>query len=227
MYIVRRFQQMGYKPNIQSFKGGRNIFVQTPGLPKNGYTLVLAYYDGLGCPEGRLFPGADSNASGVAALLCLAQSCKGQKGVIFAAVDAHRANSEGASALKERLKGKKISAVISLDILGGDNPAKYSYWKDFLIILGGDGLKNKALSCNKGVNLHLYYDYFGSKAFSELFYRKTGDHRPFFGSAGSVVVFTSGITPNTNTTADTAQSINYQILSCRVDFIENWVKASR
>ena len=225
MYLVRRFREMGYKPFVQGFGKGRNVYVQTPGTaPSGGYIVVMAYYDGLGVQNGSLYPGADSNASGVAALLALAEELKGVRGVIFAAVDAHRANSAGAKALYNKLKGRKIALVMNLDILGGDNPAKYSYWKDFLMVLGGERYKTLAEKANRGVALHLYYDYFGSRTFTELFYRKTGEHKVFMDAGIPTVVLTSGITTRVNSPADTPDTINYPILEKRVKFISNWIR---
>jgi len=223
MYLVRRFRQMGYSPKVQSFGKGRNIVVQTPGSRSEGLIVVMAYYDGIGTVDSRLYPGADSNASGVAALLALAGELKGCRGVVFAALDAHRAGSAGANALLKSLKGRKISMVINLDILGGDNPAKYTYWKDFLIAMGGERFKTGIDQANRGIALHLYYDYFGSRTFTEVFYRRSGDHRPFMEAGIPCVVFTSGITENTNTIFDTPESINFEVLAKRVRLISSFI----
>ena len=81
-YISDYFKRLELKPfyykTDQVFwqKGGinvHNIMGVVPALqPSDEYVVVCAHYDHLGKIKGRVFPGADDNASGVAALLTIA-----------------------------------------------------------------------------------------------------------------------------------------------------------
>lgn len=227
-YICRRLRDMGYPFEIQSFstgsgKVGHNI-VSVPAAGAKPLTLVMAYYDGLGVLEGTLYPGADSNASGVAALLALADRLKGRSDVLIAFLDGHNAGMSGSAALQEALRGRKLSMVVNLDILGGTLAPVDKYWQDYLIALGAERYSKTFEKCNEGLMLHLYYDYYRSRSFTDLFYRRIGDHRGFLSGGVPVIMFTSGITLNTNRPDDTASTLDYEVFSRRVEFIARFLE---
>lgn len=69
--------------------------------PSRPAIVVSAHYDHLGVRDGRTFPGADDNASGVAVLLELAGACVAapfDHDLIFVAFDAEERNLQGARA---------------------------------------------------------------------------------------------------------------------------------
>lgn len=69
-----------------------------PDLP---FFVVSAHYDHLGTRDGVIYPGADDNASGVAALLALASACAERpfrRSIIFVAFDAEEKGLQGARA---------------------------------------------------------------------------------------------------------------------------------
>ena len=230
-YICRRLRETGYAFEIQSFstglgKVGRNIIATPAGILPSSKPLILvmAYYDGLGVLDGTLYPGADSNASGVAALLALSERLKGRGDVMLAFVDGHNSGLSGSAALAERLRGRKLSLVVNLDILGGTLAPVDKYWKDYLIALGADRYSKTFEKCNEGLMLHLYYDYYRSRSFTDLFYRRIGDHKEFLSWGAPVIVFTSGITLNTNRPDDTASTLDYEVFSRRVEFIARFLE---
>ena len=73
-YIFRQFRNAGLRTSFQNFESGgkigHNVIGVTPGWFRS-YIVVSAYYDGVGKFDGVCYPGADANASGVAALLWL------------------------------------------------------------------------------------------------------------------------------------------------------------
>ena len=83
-YIAGRFRQEGLVPfnrnYFQNFKAdngqiGHNVLGVLRGNPYDGsdkYIIVAAHFDNLGELAGRIYQGADSNASGVSALLGIA-----------------------------------------------------------------------------------------------------------------------------------------------------------
>ncbi len=226
-YIVRRLSGLGYEVSSQGFvidslRTGHNILT----VPKGNKPLILlmACYDGLGTLGGRVFPGADSNASGVAALLALADRLKGRNDVMLAFTDARNAGRGGSQALRKLLAGRRISLVVNIDIIGSALAPVHEYWPDYLIALGADRYRKTFERCNSGLQLHLYYDYYRSRNFTELFYRRSGDQAVFVADGIPAIMFTSGITPNTNKSSDTPETLDYDIFARRVEFIARFIE---
>lgn len=68
-YLIKSLKQHGWKPELQRFEGGVNIFAQRRGTnAKAGSILVGAHYDTV-----SVSPGADDNATGVAVVLEVAR----------------------------------------------------------------------------------------------------------------------------------------------------------
>lgn len=233
-YIIRRLRSLGYEVHTESFRTeqdavGRNIIAMPAGglsrSSSRAPILIMAYYDGLGKIGGRFYPGADGNASGVAALLSLAESLKERRDVILALVDGHNSNMSGALALRSSFARRQLRMVVSLDILGSTLAPPDRFWKNYLIVLGGAGWQKSLEKANTDKALHLYYDYYGSRSFTDLFYRKVSDHKVFLERGIPVLMFTSGITMNTNREGDTSESLDYEIFAERVKLISNWLRA--
>lgn len=68
-YITAELRKLGWKPQLEKFTDGVNIFTERQGTDKAaGKILVAAHYDTV-----AFSPGADDNASGVAVVLELAR----------------------------------------------------------------------------------------------------------------------------------------------------------
>ncbi|PSB28504.1 M28 family peptidase [Stenomitos frigidus] len=68
-YLVKTLTEFGWKPQLQAFDGGVNVFAQRPGSnPNAGAILVSAHYDTV---NGS--PGADDNSSAIATTLEIAR----------------------------------------------------------------------------------------------------------------------------------------------------------
>lgn len=68
-YIISQLQAAGWEPQQQKFEEGINIYADRPGTDREaGMILVAAHYDTV-----ALSPGADDNATGVAAVLEIAR----------------------------------------------------------------------------------------------------------------------------------------------------------
>ena len=209
--------------------------------------IILAHYDCIGGLAGRLYPGADSNASGTVAMLTLARmlhrmSYLGKEythNVLFAAVDAKERNSAGSEDLMERVReGKlvnpvtgtaitreKILCVANLDIIGSTLSPLASGRKDYLLAIS-DGRWNdtiRSLNRKDGLGLDLAFDYYGSRDFTNIFYRRIGDHVPFLKAGIPCMLFTSGITMRTNKETDDAASLDYAVLRQRIILAYYWL----
>lgn len=230
MYLVRQFRGQGLRTKVQTFRNldkiGHNVVAITPGYFKR-YIVVSAYYDGLGVLNGKVYPGADSNASGVAALLRLASRLKpiGSVGIIFVALDGHNASMSGAKEFvaKYRLE-YNIERAVNMDIMGSDLVPVNKNRPEYLIALGALPMMSSIDRANRDYHLDISYDYYSSYSFTELFYEKISDQRYFLEADIPSIMFTSGITDHTNKTTDTIDTINFPLFAKRVNLILTWLK---
>lgn len=257
-WISRQFRMMrldaigaGYTHSFRTGdRYGHNLVAMLPStVPSERYIIVMAHYDHLGVLDGRFYPGADSNASGVVAMLSLAhlQSSLASLGhklsanIIYVALDAKQRSMAGSSALynelaQSRLRdprtGKvispsKIMTVVNLDIIGSSLAPVKAGREDFLIMLGGtEEQRGRLAEANVSARtfLHLSYDYYGSKGYTDMFYRRVSDQRVFLEHGIPSVMFTSGITMSTNKTDDTVSSLNIPVLRKRILLIHTWLE---
>lgn len=228
-FALRRFEAAGLQTSIRCFstpKGvGHTIVGLHQGNPRSdSYVLVMAYFDGLGSLGGETLPGADANASGVAMLLSLADSLATSRGnYIFAALDGHNADRAGAADLCAL--PYKLSMVVNLDIIGSSLAPQNKLRPDYLIVLGGEPYEKQLEHLNIGINMRLYFDYYRSKSFTDYFYRKVSDQTPFLERGCKAVMFTSGITMNTNKPSDTFDTLDYEVMEKRRTLILSWLKS--
>ena len=259
LWISRRYESAGLTPFggtwSRSFKVGdvvgRNILGFLPGkreASKEMYVIVCAHYDSHGIIDGNFYPGADNNASGVAAMLSVAEMFNRMKqlgrsygkNLIFVATDAKEQNSAGAEALMEDIKNgnlkdpvngetitiDRIHSTVVLDILGSTLAPIHKDRKDFLIMLSGGQYTFDLTRANegKGLGLDIATSYYGSKSFTEMFHSRFGDQKIFVQNGLTCVVFTSGITMLTNKTGDTADTLDYDVLRKRIFLIFHWLE---
>ena len=231
-YIFKRMKEEGLTPSYQTFNCGgtvcRNVIAEIPGMLERPL-VVMAYYDGIGIGPDGYYPGADSNASAVAALLELGSrlSGGGKYKVVIAALDAHSISMAGAAQLCERYSRPSPALVVNLDILGSTLSPVFKLCPDYLLCLGGERYSTALYAANNsGPGLHLSFDYYGSANFTRLFYRSVSDQRFFLERGVPCLMFTSGISFNTNRLSDTFETLDFEILSRRVDligiFLENF-----
>lgn len=134
-WIVEQFREAGLKPGngdsfYQTFDtrasgSARNIIGVLEGRRRDEYIVVAAHYDHLGMQGGRIYPGADDNASGVAILVTLAKmlaSSHPDRSILFISFDAEEDGMLGSHyfARSGLVDLKKIKAMICLDLVGGN-----------------------------------------------------------------------------------------------------------
>ena len=229
---------------------GRNILGLIPGTASpSRYVVVMAHFDNLGTLNGNFYPGADSNASGVAALLEVARMFSHMKdcrktygcGILFAALDGKEKDLAGASDLwrlieqgklmdpasGESITPEQIVLAVNLDQLGTSLAPLTKGNPNFLMMLSEEttGRRNTLVNVNKDLNigLELGFDYYGSKDFTKLFYRRISDQRVFLEHEIPAVMFTSGITMNNNKVTDTPETLDYALMRKRIQLIFYWL----
>jgi Zn-dependent M28 family amino/carboxypeptidase len=86
LYILGRMREIGLEPVDQEFTftrkngtavSGVNLMARIAGTRPGGKVIVVtAHYDHLGVQDGKIYNGADDNASGVAGALAVAEAFK-------------------------------------------------------------------------------------------------------------------------------------------------------
>lgn len=227
---------------------GHNVAGILPGSGSNRkYVIVMAHFDNLGTLDGTFYPGADANASGVAAMLAVSEMFARMKEVgksyskslIFVGLDAKEQGLGGARALWDSIREGRltdpstgspigrddISMVVNLDQLGSTDAPVHRGRPDYLIMLSdpSDGNRSTLVAANRGTGLDLGFDYYGSRDFTNLFYRSISDQRPFLEAGVPAVMFTSGITMNTNKPYDKCSTLDFDVLRSRVLVIFKYI----
>ena len=138
-YILSRYNEIGISPWRGDFahqfkmkhRDGREIDNATnlvgvvEGTANDGrFIVITAHYDHLGEHDGKIFNGADDNASGVAGLLAAATYFKANPlpvGLVFAALDAEEGGLRGAHAFVAQMDSlgllDKVVMNINMDMI--------------------------------------------------------------------------------------------------------------
>ncbi|HEY9697924.1 MAG TPA: M20/M25/M40 family metallo-hydrolase [Trichocoleus sp.] len=117
-YILEQLEAAGWKPQMQRFENGINIYADRPGTDPNGSVILLgAHYDSV-----ESSPGADDNATAVATTLEAArlfqkeQTLRTLRVVFF---DAEEKGLLGSIAYVEQLEEPaKLQGAVIMDMLG-------------------------------------------------------------------------------------------------------------
>jgi hypothetical protein len=129
-YVVQRFKASGIAPIDQSylypFSGGVNIagYIRGESRPER-YIVISAHYDHVGIQNGRIYNGADDNASGVSALFALASyfsKHRPKNSILFVSFDAEEGGLRGSRAFLRAPAVSKDAMIINinLDMIGRD-----------------------------------------------------------------------------------------------------------
>lgn len=137
-WIVERFQAIGLTPGLRNGYLQRvaatmaNVVGLVPGRELAQRVIVIsAHYDHQGIQNGVLYPGADDNASGVAALLAAAsyfRTATPRHSLIFVAFDAEEDGARGSRAFVRAnvVRRESIALNINLDMVSR-NPMNQIY----------------------------------------------------------------------------------------------------
>ncbi len=117
-YIISQLKKFGWKPQLQNFSEGINVFAQRQGTDKTAKAILVgAHYDSV-----AVSPGADDNASGVAVVLEIARllgSRPTPRTLQLAFFDKEEAGLLGSQAFTAKPANlKNLDGVIILDMVG-------------------------------------------------------------------------------------------------------------
>ncbi len=261
-WIARKFEKTG----LMQFGGkwshsfitsngtvGHNIIGLLPGSSKrhpDKYIIVGAHYDHLGNIGGRMFPGADANASGTVAMTSLAEMAAMTKtigrsyihNVIFVAFDGKEMDMGGSKAIMELIcsrqltdpvTGKavtrdKILMMINIDQIGSSMSPLSKDRKDYMIMLDGTKQMNfhkstlKSANSRYDIDMEIGFTYYRSESFTRMFYGLS-DQKVFADRGIPAVMLTSGITMNNNKTWDNVESLDMEVYIKRIYLIYHWL----
>jgi len=231
-YLAGRFADYGLLPwpgvqtYEQDFAFGTNMVAILPGTDPDladEIVILSAHYDHVGKGRKGVHPGACDNASGVAALLEIAEQMtladKGPKRTVcFASFDAEERMAFGAFAfsLCEAFEGKKIAAVVNIDMLGRDF---LDVIENSLFVVGTENypklraeIMQKAQSGNLQI-LPLATELVGP----------VGDHLAFEHLDIPVLFFCCGYNKDYHATTDTPEKLDYETIKKSADLIAHTV----
>ena len=262
-WIARRFEHIGLQKTGgswgRSFKAadgqtGHNIIGILYGskrIPSDRYVIVGAHFDHLGILNGKIYHGADANASGAVAMTSIAEMLATtisigrnySHNVIFVGFDGKEMSMAGSQALwdmirrgelKDPVSGRsitrdKIAFMVNIDQIGSTMSPLNEGRNDFLIMLGGSSIRRQGYeilkNCNSlyDLNMDISDTYYGSENFTKIFYRLS-DQKVFVDNRIPAVMFTSGITMNTNKTWDKVETLDMEVLQKRIYLMYHWIE---
>lgn len=246
-FVVQNFRKFGLKPYnwsyTQSFRYRDSLILRnvtgviTANRASDEYVIITAHYDHLGEIHGKVYNGADDNASGVAVLLSLAEMYSRMKAdgtgpdknLIFVALDGKELSLAGSRYFAKHLNipAGKITAAINIDIIGNDLVPPGSN-KDYILAIGEDKLRPqyrnllKYVCMRPEIKLDLCSSFYGSKSFTKMVY-ENGDHWNFARKGIPAVFFTSGFHQYTYKPEDDTEIINFPLLRKRTLVIYHYI----
>lgn len=196
---------------------------------KDEWIVVGAHHDhlGMGGPSNSsrapdtiaVHNGADDNASGVAAILELAEHFSSEENkpltnIIFVTFGAEEKGILGSRQFVENppVELKKISLMVNIDMLGRMK-------KDSSLQVGGVGTSNDSRDIIKSVNSNYGLDL----SFSEAGYGPS-DHASFYAGDIPVLFFSTGAHSDYHTPFDDPDSLNHEGLALGTRFISDVIK---
>lgn len=206
----------------------RNVVARLgKGRGLEGEVVVLgAHWDHLGTAGGVLHPGADDNASGIAALLAVAEALKaeppvGGRDVVIGAWTGEERGQLGSSwfAAHPVVPKERIAAAINLDMLGRNNLDRADY-ADVLQVIYSAGapiLRDLATRANEGVGFDLRF-------YPSLRFRPVSDHASFSEAGIPIVYPFSGYHADYHGPADSPDKVSPARIARAARFVARLVR---
>ena len=214
---------------------GVNLILRLPGQrPELAPVLVAAHYDG---PLGS--PGADDNASGVAALLELARrwaQTPPKRPVWLVAFDQEEWGMVGSAALASELKssGQRLHLMLSLEMLGytaeeQNYPleamkALYGSRGDFIALVANTGAAALLPGLSRGMGAHVKTKVlpvpFKGRQLPDV---RLSDHSPFWDEGYNAVMVTDTSfmrNPHYHQPSDTIETLDLPFLRAVIDGLD-------
>lgn len=237
--ILNYLKNIGYEVDYD----GRNAIGILAGTDKKEeYVVICAHYDHMGIQKGEIFPGADDNASGTAALLEIAEAfgtlaeegIRPERSIIFAFFDAEEWGLWGSQYFVQNppVPFEDIVAVINLDMIGRNEP-------DELEVMGSKNIKDfperspqlyqATIKANRILGFELVYPPAWADSHQEYVFFLSDQASFFLASPKEnplpVVFYHSGLHEDYHTPFDTADKVNFEKVQnvARFSFFVAWL----
>ncbi len=200
---------------------GHNVIAVINGTKyAHRYIVLSAHYDHLGQKAGRIYNGADDNASGTAALLSIAKQLSNlpiEHTVIILFTDGEESNLTGAKAFVEQNPDllASIKLNINMDMLAGSKSNKYLHY----ITKGLDKILPEQAMIKYQTN-HVYTDFKVVKGFGrdkssfkrKINWNNASDHGAFHQKRIPFIYYGVGTHKNYHTENDEYENSNHSLL---------------
>lgn len=231
--------QLMHHESLQS----SNVLAYLPGTDKKEELLIVsAHYDHLGIREGKIYFGADDNASGTASVLELARiftkakaEGKGpRRSILFLNVSGEEEGLWGSDYYTSHPVYPLSSTVADLntDMIGRVDTLHTPLDSNYIYIIGDNKLSSALRPINENNNntftkLKLDYKYNDPSDPEKIYYRS--DHYNFAKNNIPIVFFFDGINKDYHKFTDTPDLINYGLMTKRLKlvFYDAWDIANR
>jgi hypothetical protein len=190
-----------------------NVVACLPGSDpalKNEYVVIGSHHDHLSVREGRVYPGADDNASGAVAMLSIAKAMmveRPKRSVIFVWHTAEERGLVGAYYFVQHcpVPTERITANLNLDMITRNDP-------NGIYLIGSNKISSELDRSFKDVNaasvkLALDYKYEDPGEPNRFFFRS--DHYPYMRYGIPGVWIFCGTTPDYHTDMDVEERVDY------------------
>ncbi len=209
-----------------------NLVGVLKGEDSSNFNLIIsAHYDHIGIKNRLVYSGADDNASGMAALLEIAEAFKQANdngvqfdgNIFFVAFSAEEDGLWGSRFFVENppVPLGHISANFNLDMVGRISP-EYDDYGNYLYLLGADGQSKALHETISKVNdqfANITLDYSFDNKDHPLQVLQRGDHWNFAKAGIPIIFFFGGIHDDYHLPTDTADKIDYSALKTRTELI--------
>lgn len=227
--VPSSFMVSSYGPTL---KDSENViaFIEGSEYPEE-YLVLSAHYDHMGIENGKIFYGADDNASGTAAVMEMARVFQQAKlegnGPKRSIIIAHFTGEEfglfGSKFYTEHplYPLQQTFADLNIDMIGRVDPAHQNNI-NYLYLVGSDKISTALHQLSEKANqdhtqLDLDYKYNAPNDPEMIYYRS--DHYNFAKHNIPVIFYFDGIHEDYHQPTDTAEKINYDLMRQRTQLI--------
>ncbi|APY09483.1 peptidase M28 [Winogradskyella sp. J14-2] len=246
-YIRNYYDSLGIKPPIthpdyyqkvpkevlpENINESQNVIAYIEGSEfPDEYIYITAHSDHEGIIEGEIYPGADDNGSGTAAVFEMAEAFKKaaqdgyrpKRSIVFLHVTGEEIGLYGSRYYTNNpiFPIENTISTLNIDMIGRvDNKHKNN--QDYIYVIGADRVSTELnfiiQEANYSfVNLDLDYEYNKKNDHNRYYFRS--DHYNFALKGIPVVFFFNGEHEDYTKPTDTADKINYPLLAKRTKLI--------
>ncbi|WP_117881221.1 M28 family metallopeptidase [Aureibaculum luteum] len=229
------------------FKGSaksssENVVAYIKGTEKpDEYVVISAHYDHVGVKGGKVYNGADDDASGTTAVLEIAKAFQKavktgngpKRSVVFLHVTGEEIGLYGSKYYTENPIFPLENTIVDLNMdMIGRIDEKHKETPEFVYLIGADKLSTELHEISEAVNekytkLALDYTYNDEKDPNRFYYRS--DHYNFAKNNIPVIFYFNGVHEDYHKDTDTPDKIRYDLLQKRAQlvFYTAWEIANR